>query len=144
MPHISYIYYLYNSDREDNMKKKSWLPYDTLYIHITWRLFRFHKSKAEYDQMSYAILKRYVFLCNTTSHKPGQKVTYSKKVNNLWISMYLQFVAGFLEENMFINIQCDTLLFSHVKEWIREFGLCLTSYLYPSETESHGLLLEMS
>ena len=31
---------------------------------------------------------------------------------------------------------------SHVDVWIREYGLCATSYLYPSETRSHGLLLE--
>ena len=33
---------------------------------------------------------------------------------------------------------------SHVDVCRREYGLCVTSYLYPSETRSHGLLLESS
>ena len=43
--------------------------------------------------------------------------------------------------NFFI---CMLSYLSDVEEKIREFGLCVTSYLYPSETESYGLLLESS
>ena len=32
----------------------------------------------------------------------------------------------------------------HVDVWKREYGLCVASYVYPSETASHGLLLESS
>ena len=48
------------------------------------------------------------------------------------------------EHTFLPNFICVFSNLSHVDVWIREYGLCVTSFLYPSETRSYGLLFECS
>ena len=62
-----------------------------------------------------------------------------------WVDVVFLNIPWLMKLNtLFPHLICAFSYRSHVHVCTRDDGLCVTSYLYPSETGSHGLLLEIS